>query len=331
MKRLVDDYDAALFDLDGVIYLGPVAIDGVTEALAELRSTGAHIGFVTNNAARTPATVAAHLEELGIRATTTDVVNSTQATVRMLQADLPQGARVLVVGTDALVEQLRDGGFEPVRSLEDNPVAVVQGYHPALEWHQLELGAIAIQEGAPWYATNPDMTRPTERGILPGCGAQVAVVRACVGVDPKVAGKPFRPLLDETVRRLGAEHPIFVGDRLDTDIMGANAVGMDSLFVFTGAHGKTELLAAEPHARPTHLGWDVASLLHPVHTVEVLDKGERLQCGAQVVHLKDGVASLASKPRGVEDQLDALRALLHAVWAFGARAGDAVSHLDLVP
>lgn len=331
MTRLVDAYDAALFDLDGVIYLGPVAIDGVPEALTALRSIGVHIGFVTNNAARTPATVAAHLEDLGITATTADVVNSTQATVRMLQADLPAGTRILVVGTDALAEQLRQGGFEPVRTLEEEPVAVVQGYHPALEWHQLELGAIAIQDGAHWYATNPDMTRPTERGILPGCGAQVAVVRACVDVDPKVAGKPFRPLLDETVLRLGAEHPIFVGDRLDTDIEGANAVNMDSLFVFTGAHGKRDLLAAEPVARPTHLGWDVAALLQPSHAVVVTDDHQRIRCGEQVIQLKAGKAVLLTEANDTETQLDALRAVLHAVWEFGANAGDIPSQLDLIP
>ncbi len=327
---MVDGYDAALFDLDGVIYLGPVAIDGVTEALSDLRSTGVHLGFVTNNAARTPATVAAHLRDLGIEATATDVVNSTQATVRMLQSDLPAGTRILVVGTEALAQQLRDGGFEPVSSLEDDPEAVVQGYHPELDWHLLERGAIAIQNGAHWYATNPDMTRPTERGILPGCGAQLAVVRACVNVDPKVAGKPFRPLLDETVLRLGADHPIFVGDRLDTDIMGANAVGMDSLFVFTGAHGKDDLLAAEPSARPTHIGWDVASLLQPARPVDVDDNGV-IRCGDQRIHLDDGKASLHTEPGTLEEQLDALRALLHAVWELDATPGAVPARLDRLP
>lgn len=330
MRRLVDAYDAALFDLDGVIYLGPVVIDGVPEALSELRATSVHVGFVTNNAARTPAAVAAHLEELGITASATDVVNSTQATVRMLQGDLEAGSRILVVGTEALADQLREGGFEPVSSLEENPVAVVQGYHPALDWHQLELGALAIQSGAHWYATNPDMTRPTERGILPGCGAQVAVVRACVDVDPKVAGKPFRPLLDETVLRLGADHPVFVGDRLDTDIMGANAVGMDSLFVFTGAHGKKDLVDADTIARPTHIGWDVTALLQPTHGVTV-DDGSRVHCGAQVIQLNNDEASLITHAVEVDDQLDALRALLHAVWEFGATAGKVLTQLDRLP
>lgn len=315
MSHVVDAYDAALFDLDGVIYLGPHAIDGVPDALAALRSRGTRVGFVTNNAARTPAAVADHLVELGIEATEGDVVNSTQATVRMLQGELPAGSKVLVVGTEALASQLADGGFTPVHSLADEPVAVVQGYHPDLDWKTLELGAIAIQGGATWYATNPDMTRPTERGILPGCGAQVAVVRACVSVEPKIAGKPFRPLLDETVLRLGARHPVFVGDRLDTDIMGANTVGMDSLFVFTGAHGKADLAAAEPIGRPTHIAWDVAGLMAPPRTAEASESVS--VCRGQRVEVTAGIARLASAADDVESQLDALWAALQLTWHHG--------------
>ena len=328
MKRLVDSYDAALFDLDGVIYLGPHAIDGVPEALAELRSSGAHVGFVTNNAARTPATVAEHLVELGIEAAEGDVVNSTQATVRMLTSELPAGAKVLVVGTGALASQLADGGFSPVHTLEDEPVAVVQGYHPDIDWKLLELGAIAIQNGAPWYATNPDMTRPTERGILPGCGAQVAVVRACVDVDPKVAGKPFRPLLDETVLRLGAQHPIFVGDRLDTDILGANTVGMDSLFVFTGAHGKADLAGADAQHRPTHIAWDVSGLLAPERVLTIQD--HRASCGDQVAEVREGRVEIATAPTQVDAQLDALWAALQLSWRSGAELSSALAGLDRI-
>lgn len=330
MTRLVDSYDAALFDLDGVIYLGPLVIEGVPETLSALRETGTRIGYVTNNAARTPAAVAAHLVELDIPADASDVVNSTQATVRMLQADLPPGAKLLIVGTEALAEQVREGGFVPVLSLNDDPDAVVQGYHPAQEWSQLELGAIAVQNGAPWYATNPDMTRPTERGILPGCGAQVAVIRACVDVEPKIAGKPFPPLLDETVMRLKAEHPIFVGDRLDTDILGANAVDMESLFVFSGAHGKADLLAADESSRPTHIGWDIAALLEPSRSLDVSDDATVVGCGGQQVRVTDHGAEIVSQPVGVREQLDALWAVLHVAWHMGCPADAAVAQLDLL-
>lgn len=328
MTRLVENHDAALFDLDGVIYLGPHAIEGVPEALAALRNLGSRIGFVTNNAARTPAVVADHLAELGIEATEGDVVNSTQATLRMLGGELPAGAKILVIGTEALASQLAGAGFVPVHTLADGPVAVVQGYHPEAEWKMLEMAAIAIQGGLPWYATNPDMTRPTERGILPGCGAQVAVVRACVEVDPRIAGKPFRPLLDETVIRLGAERPIFVGDRLDTDILGANTVGMDSLFVFTGAHGKADLALADADHRPTHIAWDVAGLLVPPRRADVVEGSST--CRSQTVSILDGVAVLQSVAADRESQLDALWAALQLAWIQQADISFVLDVLDQV-
>lgn len=328
MNALVHAYDAALFDLDGVIYLGPHAIDGVAEALVEIRARGARLGYVTNNAARTPAAVAEHLRELGIDAATSDVVNSTQATVRMLQERLPAGAPILPVGTQALVEQLAEGGFTPVSSLAEEPVAVVQGYHPQLPWELLELGIIAIERGAQWFATNPDQTRPTERGILPGCGAQVDLIASCVGYRPEMAGKPFRPLLDETVRRLEARHPIFVGDRIDTDIVGAGNVEMDSLFVFTGAHGKRDLLAAPPVGRPSHIGHDISALLAPARELQPLDDGYR--CGRAVVRVTGNGVETTEVPTDREGQLDLLWAALHAAWYRDADIEALLEHLDLV-
>ncbi|OMG53331.1 HAD-IIA family hydrolase [Tessaracoccus sp. ZS01] len=328
IKALAADYDAALFDLDGVIYLGPYAVEGIPEALEELRSRGTHVGFVTNNAARTPAAVADHLEELGIRASEGDVVNSTQATLRMLVADLPAGAKILAVGTDALVQQLAGAGFTVVDSIDDEPMAVVQGYHPTLEWTRLEDAALAIQRGAVWYATNPDLTRPSERGIVPGLGSQVGVVRNCVAIDPKIAGKPFRPLLDETVLRLSAARPIFVGDRTDTDILGANNVGMDSLFVFTGAHGKADLDVAPPAFRPTHIGFDATALLEPKREAEF--QGQRYICGYQEVDFTDGVGYLSTRPVTRDEQLDALWAGLQARWRFDVDISNVLNSLDLL-
>lgn len=326
MKALGEHYDAALFDLDGVIYLGPYAIDGVPEALAELRSRGVHLGYVTNNAARTPATVADHLVDLGIDAAEADVVNSTMATLRMLGDDLPTGTRIMAVGTDALREQLTGAGFTLVDSLDAEPAAVVQGYHPDIAWPKLEEAALAVQRGAAWYATNPDLTRPSDRGIVPGLGTQLAVVRACVSVDPQIAGKPFRPLLDETVLRIGAEHPIFVGDRTDTDILGANNVGMDSLFVFTGAHGKHDLAAAAPDYRPTYIGYDAAALLEPPREAEF--HGQRYVCGYQEVDLAEGAAYLSTRPDTRDEQLDALWAALQAAWRFDVDISAVLNSLD---
>ena len=328
MTTLVSNYDAALFDLDGVVYLGPNAIEGVPEALARLRQEGTRLGFVTNNAARTPATVAEHLRELGIQADDSDVVNSTQATVSMLREQLPVGTKVLVIGTDALSSQLAEGGFVPVSTLDEEPAAVVQGYHPRLPWGLLESGAIAVQNGVPWFATNPDQSRPTERGILPGCGAQVDLIAVCVGFRPPMAGKPFRPLLDETVLRLQANHPIFVGDRIDTDIVGAGNVGMDSLFVFTGAHGKYDLAMADPIGRPTHIGHDISALLAPAREAEAIGNGFR--CGMAQARVNDGGVVADFIPEDIEGQLDLLWCVLNTIWRFDAQDNGLLAGLDLL-
>lgn len=328
MGALVDTYDAALFDLDGVVYLGPYAIDGVPEAMAQLREKGVRLGFVTNNAARTPATVAEHLRELGIEAAESDVVNSTQATLRLLGQDLPDGARVLAVGTEALVAQLEGAGFTVVASRHDDPIAVVQGYHPGIEWRQLDDAALAIQNGAKWYATNPDFTRPSPEGLVPGCGAQVGVVQLCVTVTPKMAGKPFRPLLDETVARLSAARPLFVGDRLDTDILGAHTVGMNSLFVFTGAHGKADLAAAAPDHRPTYIGSSVSALLSPPREASVMPGCAT--CRGHAVDTVGGAVHAQSIPEDLEGQLDVLWAGLNLAWSEGLVMDALLEQLTLV-
>lgn len=327
--RLIDAYDAALFDLDGVVYLGPVAVPGAAEGLAVLRESGTQIGYVTNNAARSPQAVVEHLGRLGIAAHETDVVVSSQAGARLLAERLPAGAPVLVVGTDSLAEQVRLVGLRPVTA-EQEPVAVIQGYHPQLPWGLIDDACQAIHGGALWVATNLDSTRPTNRGLVPGAGAQIAAVQAAVTQTPVVAGKPFTPLLHETVRRLAAKHPIFIGDRIDTDIDGAAAVSMDSLFVFTGAHGTRDVVAAAN--RPTHLGWDLRALLEP--TAEITVEAGGAVCGAARVRPSGAGWEVVAPPTRA-GQLDAFRALLALVPA-GADPvepglASALTQLDQLP
>src|SRR5918997_2615610 len=212
VAAVIDSYDAALFDLDGVIYLGPVAVPGAPEGIAALRSRGTRIGFVTNNAARPPAQVAAHLVELGIPATGRDVVTSAQAGAHLVLNRFGPGARVLVVGGEGVATALAELGLVAVWSADDQPVAVLQGYGFELTWQQLNEAAVAIQRGAHWVATNTDTTRPTDRGLVPGNGAAVAAVAMAGEATPGGGGQPFRPPLDDTVTRIGARRPVFVGD-----------------------------------------------------------------------------------------------------------------------
>ena len=306
---VVDEYDAALFDLDGVVYLGPVAVPGAAEGIAALRLRGTQVGFVTNNAARPPAAVAAHLVELGIPAAGTDVVTSAQAGAHLVRKRFGLGAKVLVVGGEGVATALAEAGLVGVWSADDEPAAVLQGWGVDLTWQQLNEAAVAIHRGAHWVATNIDPTRPTDRGLVPGNGAAVAAVAMAVPLTPEVAGKPYRPLLDDTVARLGARRPVFVGDRLDTDIAGAHNAGLDSMLVLTGSHGPADLMAAAPGERPTHLGVDLRALLEPPLSVTAGPQGWR--CGPALATVAGGVVQVTGAS---VDAPEAVWAAAHAAW-----------------
>jgi glycerol-1-phosphatase len=264
--RLCDEYDLAVVDLDGTVYVGRDPVPGATQALRDLVGTGMRIAFVTNNAARTPAQVARVLDQMGIEAGPEDVVTSAQAAADIVRTMVPAGAPVLVVGGRGIQEALESQGLRPVPSADDAPVAVVQGWTPELDWRMLAEGALALARGLPWIATNTDLTVPTGRGIAPGNGSFVALLGRVVGRSPDVvAGKPGVALLEQTARRYRAARPLVVGDRLDTDVAGAHAAGMDSLLVLSGVTSAEDLLTAAPDLRPTYVGSDVGALLtaHP--------------------------------------------------------------------
>lgn len=264
---LRESYDVLLLDLDGTVYAGAHAIPGAREALVV--AGGPRLFYVTNNASRSPAQVAAHLVELGFPATEDRVVTSSQSAARLLAEQIPPGSAVLVVGTDALVEEVRRVGLLPVRSFDDAPVAVVQGHSTDTGWRILAEATLAIRGGAHWVATNVDTTLPTERGLCLGNGSMVAALRTATRRSPDVAGKPARPLMDDAVRRSGGDNALVVGDRIDTDIAGAHAAGLDSLLVLSGVSTPADLLTAAPAERPTYLAFALAALDEPASALTV--------------------------------------------------------------
>ena len=221
-------FDVALLDLDGVVYVGKDAVPGAPEALRSARTAGMRLAFVTNNAARPPVAVAEHLCELGISARAEEVITSSHAAAHYLSDVFHPERRCWWSGRPGLIEALLERGLKPVHSADDRPVAVVQGYSPDLDWRQLAEGAIAIRRGALWVATNLDPTVPSPRGPLPGNGSLVAALRHATGATPVATGKPDPRMHRESVLRSRARCPIVVGDRLDTDIEGATAVGCPS-------------------------------------------------------------------------------------------------------
>lgn len=257
---LCSAYDLAMLDLDGVVYIGQDAVPGAAGHLDRVRESGMRLAFVTNNAARTPEAVATHLRELGIQAGAGDVVTSAQAAARVLVERLGEGARVVLLGADGLAEALAEVGLVAV-PVHDEAEALVTGYGPEVLWRDIMRAAVRVRDGLWWVATNSDYTIPTPYGVAPGHGVLVDTLARFAGVQPVVAGKPQRPLLDETVRRAGGERPLMVGDRLDTDIEGARNADVDSLLVLTGVTGLAELVEATPGERPTYVAADLGGLL----------------------------------------------------------------------
>ena len=283
---LLAGYDLAMLDLDGVVYIGAEAVDGAPEHLRRAREAGVHLAFVTNNASRPPQRVADHLVRLGVEAEATDVVTSAQAAAHLLADRLEPGSRVFLLGGEGLRQALVEEGLEPVGSKDDEPVAVVTGYGPEVLWRDIMVGAVLIRDGLPWVASNTDLTIPTDYGMGPGHGVQVRMLREFSGVEPEVAGKPQRPLLDETVRRVGGDRPLMVGDRLDTDIEGAHNAGVDSLCVLTGVSGLADLAAADEQHRPTYLSRTLEGLF-TAHDVPSGD-GDAAVLGGWRARVEDG-------------------------------------------
>ncbi|RBY87566.1 HAD-IIA family hydrolase [Blastococcus sp. TF02A-30] len=309
-------YDVALLDLDGVVYVGPDAVPGIPEALRRARAAGMALGFVTNNAARTPEEVAAHLTELGIEAAPRDVITSSQAAATVVAGLFGPSARVLPVGGPGVAAALRSAGLTVVGRAEDRPDAVVQGYGREVGWAQLAEAVVAVRGGARHVATNADATIPSPRGPLPGNGAMVAVVRGVTGQEPLVTGKPDPAMHAECVRRTGARRPLVVGDRLDTDIEGARRAGAAGLLVLTGVTDPGLLLAAAPEQRPDLLAPDAAGVLVPHPAVARTATGWR--CGRWEARTTEGGGLLLDATGGADegsDGLDGLRALCVAHWA----------------
>ncbi|GAA2071516.1 HAD-IIA family hydrolase [Williamsia deligens] len=318
-SALIAGYDAVFADLDGTLFAGSAPVDNARETLEAL---SVPVWYVTNNASRRPAEVAAHLEDLGFAAGPDRVVTSAQTAARLLAERVEPGSRALVVGTDGLVQEIREAGIATTRSADDRPVAVVQGHNPETGWAQLSEAALAIRAGALWIACNVDATLPSERGLLVGNGSMVAAVASATGAEPIVAGKPAAPHMHDVLSRSGASHPIVVGDRLDTDIAGAVAVGLDSLLVLTGVSTLADAMCADEDSRPTHVAADLSGLLLDAEVAAVgADDSWDISIDGTTVRISatDG-ADAAALPG----------ALLAAAWAGDVLAGVAPGDLTVV-
>ncbi|GGR52684.1 HAD superfamily hydrolase (TIGR01450 family) [Nocardioides luteus] len=317
-QALASAHDVAMLDLDGVVYIGRAAVPRAPESLAAAREAGLRLAFITNNAARPPQKVAANIRDLEIEATAEDVVTSAQAAARVLAERLEPGAKVVNLGAAGLSEPLEAAGLVPV-AVDEDAEAIVTGYNPELLWKDILRAAVRIKDGLFWVASNTDMTFPAAYGIAPGHGVLVDTLRRFANVEPVVAGKPSKPLLEETIRRTGAEHPLMVGDRLDTDIEGGRNMGIDTLLVLTGVTGLEEIVAAEPERRPTYISSDLGGLLETHQAPE--SDGTTARLGGWTAEVRDGELQVSGD--GATD--DWWRVVATSAWAHVDATGSVVS------
>ncbi len=325
--NILDDIDVVLADLDGVIYRGPDAIPYAVAGMNAIPSS-ISVGYLTNNASRSDATVAAHLTDLGLTVRPDQVVTSPQAAMALLADLVPEGSTVLVVGGEGLTVELERRGYVITRTQEDQPVAVVQGFDPSVGWLQLAEAAFVLggAGGAhiPWIATNTDWTLPLARGTAPGNGTLVSAVHTAVGRLPIVAGKPETPIFEEAMRRFGSRKALMIGDRLDTDILGAHRAGIPSAFVLTGIDGPKQVLAAAVDQRPTYLLDDLRGLHEPYPHVQTTGTGDSVVTTVGSARVRrDGTRLTVEAGEGI----DLLRAGAAAIWSSGL----AIYALDVPP
>jgi 4-nitrophenyl phosphatase len=246
-----------LIDLDGVLFVGTTALPGAAEFISWLRHYGITFRLVTNNATLTPRGYVDKLHLMGIEVGEDEIFTSALATALYLHKQ--RGAQsAYVIGEEGLVEALRAAH---VTLESEQPDWVVVGLDRKLTYDKLATGALALQRGARFLATNPDLSLPAEAGLVPGAGAIQAALTATTGIRPIVIGKPEPLMLELAMSQLGGSlaDTVMLGDRLDTDIQGANTLGISSILILTGVSSRRDI--DESHAKPSLVVENLASLV----------------------------------------------------------------------
>ena len=233
-----------IVDMDGVLWHGDMPLPGLQEFFHFLRQQRIRFILATNNSSRLPEQYAAKLARLGIQVTPEDILTSSQATAAYLASIASAGTRVYAIGEVGVCRSLERLGFQ---MSDQDAEYVVVGWDRQLTWEKLATASLLIHSGASFIGTNPDTSYPTERGPVPGNGAQLAAIQTATGVSPLVVGKPEPWMYEEAMRRLGADpaHTAVVGDRVETDIAGGVRAGIATILVLSGI-GTAADAAASP-------------------------------------------------------------------------------------
>jgi len=244
--------------MDGVLWQGQQPIGDLPSIFDRIRQRDWKVILATNNASRTPQQYVERLDGYGVHVDTWQVINSAYAITSYLSRQYPAGGTIYVIGEVGITEALKEYGFTIG---ENNPIAVVVGLDRQLSYEKLRRATLFIRSGVPFIGANPDRTFPTPEGLVPGAGAILAAIETATSVKPLIMGKPSPAMYQLALERLGTppEKTLVVGDRLETDIAGAQAIGCRTALVLSGVTPEADAYAWQPP--PDVIARDLTSLV----------------------------------------------------------------------
>jgi len=258
LSSTIGKIQAAILDMDGVLWRDDQAIGNLPEIFAWFERRGWKVTLATNNATKSVQQYLEKLRRFGVNLKPDQIVNSAQAAAHHLRQRYPQGGAVYVIGEEALLQALTEAGFS---LSESDALAVVVAMDRQLTYEKLKRACLLIRKGALFVGTNPDRTFPTPEGLVPGAGALLAALEAATGVQPVIVGKPAPEMYHVALQRMqvAPENTLVIGDRLETDIAGAQRIGCRTALVLSGVTNAQEARAWQP--APDWIAADLTSLL----------------------------------------------------------------------
>lgn len=249
MTLLPNHIKGLILDMDGVLWANSLALVDLPATFARFKELNLAVTLATNNGTRTVDQYIEKLAGFGVSIEPWQVLTSALAVAEMLARRYPAGTPLFAIGGNGVMEALKAKPFEllPVEQAS-RAEAVVFGLDRAISFEKMMEATLLVRAGKPFYATNTDKTFPTPRGQIPGAGAWLSVITSASDVQPEVAGKPAAHILQMALDRLGTpkESTCVVGDRLETDIAGGQALGCPTALVLTGVSTRDQGLAWQP-------------------------------------------------------------------------------------
>jgi 4-nitrophenyl phosphatase len=255
-----------ILDMDGVLWHGETPLPGLVEFFDTLRNAGIRFVLATNNARKTADQYTQKLARFGVDVPPQQILTSAEATASYLAQHYDPGTSIYIVGDEGLHRALGAKGFREISPQQvragETAALVVVGFTPYANYDELAMGSLLVHKGARFIGTNPDPSVPNELGPLPGAGALLAVISTATGIQPTLIGKPGPVIFEEAIRRLGGDPTTtaMVGDRLSTDIAGAQAAGLTAILLLSGISTREE--AENGPIKPDLILADINELAH---------------------------------------------------------------------